>query len=83
MNSECINVVIVIAPNISKKMMFVRSDFPLERCHYDNIIVTTCDEIKWAKNYDHNQTFGIVAIVNGKRHEYVFHNITFAEVVYA
>lgn len=83
MNSDRINVVWVVSPNLKQKMVYVRSDFELGVVCDDNHIVTVCDEIKWAKSYDRSPTFGIIAIVDGKRREYVFHNIICAEVVYA
>lgn len=83
MNSDRINIVVVISPNIDKKMLFIRSDFRYDSSRHDDSVTMICDEIKWAKSYDRSPTFGVVAIVDGVRCEYVFHNIAFAEVVYA
>ena len=75
MNDSCINIVCVMSPGISQKIVFVRSDYTYDSSLYGNAIFTRCDEIVYAKGYDRNPTFTLAV--------YTYHNITMAEVIYA
>lgn len=83
MKSERINIVRIISKYLSKKMVFVRNDVTVDSEMYPDALITYCDEITYARSYEKCPVFIIVAIVEGAEHVYTYHNITFAEVIYA
>ena len=83
MKSEQINIVRIISKYLSKKMVFARNDAKVDSEMYPDALITYCDEILYARSYEKSPVFVIVARVEGAERVYTYHNITFAEVIYA